>query len=421
MLIHEFRYKGNDLYCEGVRLASLVEKIGTPCYVYSYKTLVEHLEKLKIAFRRIRPLICYSVKAGSNLALIRALVKRGAGLDIVSGGELFRARKAGCPGNRMVFAGVGKSEREIRSGLRANIFLFNVESVPELDTIQKVAAELGKKQAVALRLNPDVGAGGHKYTTTGSHENKFGITFSAARQIFLSPPRWPNLDISGIHVHIGSQILTSRPFVEALKRTLSYMRELEKLGVLIRVLDLGGGLGIIYDKERPQTPEEYARKMVPLLKGWRCRIIFEPGRFIVGNSGVFLTRVEYIKRTPKKNFIVVDGAMNDLIRPALYGAYHDIFPVRRNGAARIMLADVVGPICETGDFLALNRRLPSVKPGDSLAVLSAGAYGFSMSSNYNSRTRAAEVLVKGNKFYVIRRRETYPDLVRGESIPGFLK
>jgi len=421
VLIHEFRYKGSELYCERVRLSDLMEKVGTPCYVYSYKTFVDHFEDLEKAFGSVRPLICYSMKACSNLALIRALVKKGAGLDIVSGGELFRAQKIGCPPERIVFAGVGKNNDEIKKALKANILLFNVESESELNAIQRIAASLGKRARVALRLNPNVGAGGHAYTTTGGYLSKFGIDFDTARNIFLHRYRRPNVDICGVHVHIGSQILETKPFVEALKRTLVFIEEMRESGVKITHLDFGGGLGIIYNQEKAQSPANYAKSLTPLLKKSKCKIILEPGRFISGNSGILLTRVQYIKPTAKKHFIIVDGAMNDLVRPALYGSFHDICPVKRNGRVHKVRADVVGPVCESGDFLAKDRNLPEIAEGEALAVLSAGAYGFSMSSNYNSRPRAAEVLVKGNKFYVIRSRESYEDLIRGEKIPGFLK
>lgn len=421
MLIHEFRYVGSDLYCENVRLSDLIKKVGTPCFVYSYKTFVDHLESLKRAFRSVQPLICYSMKACSNLALIRALVKNGAGLDIVSGGELFRAAKVGCPASRIVFAGVGKSDIEIKKAIEAGILLFNVESESELNAIQRVAASLKQRASVALRLNPNVGAGGHAYTTTGGYLSKFGIDFGTAHRLFLYSHRWPNLDMRGVHVHIGSQILETKPFVEALKRTLGFIQDMRSHGIRIDYLDFGGGLGIIYDQEKAQSPAEYARRLAPLFKKVKCRIILEPGRFISGNSGVLLTRVQYMKPTAKKHFVIVDGAMNDLVRPALYGSYHDICPVRKNGRTAKIRADVVGPVCESGDFLAKDRKLTEVSEGDYLAVLSAGAYGFSMSSNYNSRPRAAEVLVKGNRFYVIRKRESYEDLIRGEKVPEFLR
>ncbi|MBI4430211.1 MAG: diaminopimelate decarboxylase [Candidatus Omnitrophica bacterium] len=419
--MHEFRYKGSDLYCEGVKLADLVDEVGTPCYVYSYKTFIEHFERLKKAFGSIQPLICYSMKACSNLALVRALVKKGAGLDIVSGGELFRAKKALCRGEKVVFAGVGKSDGEIRKALEVGVLLFNVESESELNAIQRIASSLKKRTSAALRLNPNIGAGGHAYTTTGGYLSKFGIDFETAQTLFLKRYRWPDVHLCGVHVHIGSQILETRPFVEALKRTLKFIEKIRLRGVKIQYLDFGGGLGIIYDRERAQSPADYAQGLVPFFRKSKCKIILEPGRFISGNSGVFLTKVQYVKPTAKKRFIIVDGAMNDLVRPALYGSFHDIFPVRRNGQARKILADVVGPVCESGDFLAKDRRLPEVNEGEYLAVLSAGAYGFSMSSNYNSRPRAAEVLVKGSRFYVIRRRELLNDLVRGERIPAFLR
>lgn len=422
MLIHEFRYKQNELYCEGVNLVRLARQVGTPCYIYSYRTLMEHLRGLQKAFRPLHPLICYSVKASSNLTLLRALVHGGAGLDIVSGGELFRALKASCPPERIVFAGVGKSEEEIRAALRSEILLFNAESVAELQTLNRLAGKLRKRPRVGLRVNPGVGAGGHAYTVTGGERHKFGIGFETAREILAGPERWPHLRICGLHLHIGSQILSADPFMRAIKKTLSFLDSLGEKKERIRYLDIGGGMGVVYDKERPQTPQQFASKIVPLLRQLSVKVILEPGRFIVANSGVLLTRVLYTKAAARKNFIIVDGGMNDLIRPALYDSFHDVYPLRKLARLRQSIrADVVGPICETGDFLARNRVLAPVAQGDFLAVLTGGAYGFSMSSNYNSRPRAAEVLVRENRYHLIRRRESYKDLIRGETIPAFLR
>ncbi len=420
-MIHDFQYKGNDFYCEQVRIEDIADQVGTPVYVYSYKILTEHLLKLQKAFRKVRPLICFSMKANENLALARALVKLGAGLDIVSGGELFRALAAGCPPSRIVYAGVGKTEREIREAIRAGILLFNVESVPELAVIDTLARRAGKKVKVSLRINPDVAARTHEYVKTAEKESKFGIDFDTARLAFTKKFAYPNVVLAGVHVHIGSQITEPAPFVNAFRKVLIFLAMLEREGHRVRYLNLGGGLGIIYRDEKPQTPKEFARRVVPILRGRSYRVILEPGRFIVGNAGVFVTRVLYVKRTPAKSFAIVDGGMNDLLRPSLYNAYHTVCAARRREDGRLVKADVVGPICESGDFLARDRLMREPSPGDVLAILGAGAYGFSMASNYNARPRAAEVLVRGKRFEVIRRRESYRDLVRGERIPAYLR
>ncbi|MFA4991860.1 MAG: diaminopimelate decarboxylase [Candidatus Omnitrophota bacterium] len=415
--MHEFGYKRNNLYCEGVELGGLAKRYGTPLYVYSKKTLLDHYRKIKEAFRPMNPLICFSMKANSNLALCKALVKEGAGLDIVSGGELHKALKTGVSSKKIVYAGVGKTPEEIESAMRHRIFLFNAESVPELEMINKIAGRLGIRQDVAIRLNPDIKPKTHRYITTGHGQNKFGLDFGAARGVFLNRSRFGNISISGIHVHIGSQIVEAKPFVKALERVVSFIKELERRDVNIRWLNIGGGLGIIYSNERPQTAREYAREILPILKKVKAGLILEPGRFIAGNSGALLTRVTYIKETPAKNFAIVDAGMNDLIRPSLYEAHHEILPVRSLsfGAARgIRAYDVVGPICESGDFLGKARKFIDLKEGDLLAVMSAGAYGFSMSSNYNLRPRPAEVVVDGKKVRLARRRETYADLMRTE-------
>jgi diaminopimelate decarboxylase len=415
----EFNIKNNQLYCEGLRVQDLAEKYGTPLYVYSYGTLVDHFLKLKQAFRQINPLICYSVKANSNLAILKALVDKGAGLDIVSGGELFRALKAGCPAKRIVYASVGKTDREIEEAICRGILFFNVESVSELENINRIAARLGKLTNVAIRINPDVEPKTHKYITTGKLTNKFGIDLDSARQILLLRKALGYVRISGLHIHIGSQITESDPYVAAIKKMVAFIRLLKKSGVAIEYLNIGGGLGIIYDKETPQTAANYAKKVLPLLKNTGLKVIMEPGRFIVGNAGILVVKVLYIKSTPKKKFVIVDGGMNDLIRPALYEAYHNIIPLKGSKDQRIRgseKVDVVGPICESGDFFAKERRLPKFKEGEYIAVMSAGAYGFSMSSNYNSRRRAQEVMVDKDKVFVIRKRETFEDLIRNEMI-----
>jgi len=395
--------------------------VGTPFYLYSYKTLVEHLIKIKRAFRPLRPLICFSMKSNGNLAVLRALVKNGAGLDLVSGGELFRARRVGCPASKMVYAGVGKADHEIEEAIRVGILLFNVESIPELERIQHIAGRLGKKVNVSLRLNPEVDPETHVHVATGKAESKFGLDLETAHLIFMRAHAYPNLSLCAVHVHIGSQIVRGEPFVKAFRKVLIFLTSLEQKGTRIQYLNLGGGLGIIYSDERPQTAQEFAKKILPLFRGRRYQLIFEPGRFIVGNAGIFVTQVLYVKRTKLKNFAIVDGGMNDLLRPALYGSFHDIWFVERNGSAKTFRYDVVGPLCESGDFLARDRLLQELRAGDFIALAGAGAYGFTMSSNYNGRPRAAEVLVQGARFDVVRQRETYRDLVRGERIPKWLE
>ncbi|MFA5287702.1 MAG: diaminopimelate decarboxylase [Candidatus Omnitrophota bacterium] len=412
--MHDFKYKNNNLYCEKVRVEDLARRFGTPLYIYSYHTLVSHFIKLRDAFKSINPLICYSVKANSNLTILKALVDKGAGLDIVSGGELFRARKAGCPPEKIVYASVGKTTLEIEEAIKSGILFFNVESYPELENIQHIAKRLRKAVNVSLRINPDVEPKTHKYITTGKLTNKFGIDFKSAKQIILLARAFSYLKITGLHIHIGSQITTSTPYVAALKKVIAFIAALKKEGVALEYLNIGGGLGIIYDKEAPQTAQRFASQVLPLLKKTGLKIIMEPGRFIVGNAGVLVAKVLYIKNTPKKKFIIVDAGMNDLIRPALYEAYHTILPLNKIKGKE--MADMVGPICESGDFIAKGRSLPKVKEGEYLAVMGGGAYGFSMSSNYNSRRRAEEVMVSKDKVFVIRTREAYQDLIRNESI-----
>jgi len=413
--MHEFKYKNNQLYCENVRVEALARRFGTPLYVYSYGTLIDHFIKLRDAFRPIRPLICYSVKANSNLAILRSLVKQGAGLDIVSGGELYRALKVGCPENKIVYASVGKTDQEISTAISKGILFFNAESLPELENINRIARKLDKITRVAIRINPDVEAKTHKFITTGKITNKFGIDLESAYRILLLRAKFENLDICGLHIHIGSQITESAPFVAAIKKVTDFIKRLESKGITLEYLNIGGGMGIVYDNETPQTARIYAGKIIPFLEKTGLKIIMEPGRFISGNAGILLTKVLYIKKTPKKKFIIVDGGMNDLIRPALYSAYHSILPLRKLAATE--KADVVGPICESADFLAKERKIAKVREGDYLAAMGAGAYGFSMSSNYNSRARPAEIMVVKDKVFVIRKREGYADLVRNELTP----
>ncbi|MBU1121563.1 MAG: diaminopimelate decarboxylase [Candidatus Omnitrophota bacterium] len=416
--MHYFKYRGKELYCEGVKVSSIAVKFGTPVYVYSKRTILEHFQKIDKAFKKISPLICYSIKANSNLAILKILVQVGAGLDIVSGGELYRAREVKCSSKKIVYASVGKTEDEIRAAIKYGILLFNVESFPELSRINKVARELRKKVDVALRVNPDVEPKTHKYIITGKKETKFGMDIDTVRDIFLKRDDFRYLDVCGIHIHIGSQITQSAPFIKAIKKIKTLIGDLAKKGVDLKYFNIGGGLGIVYDDETPQTAEVFAKAVLPMLKDSSLSTILEPGRFIVGNAGIVVTKVSYIKDTPSKNFIIVDAGMNDLLRPSLYEAYHKIIPVTQNTKHKTRntkKSDVVGPICESGDFLGKDRYL-NVEEDDYLAVLGAGAYGFSMSSNYNSRPRAVEVLVDGNNVHCIRKREAYSDLIKGERI-----
>ncbi|MBU4377256.1 MAG: diaminopimelate decarboxylase [Candidatus Omnitrophica bacterium] len=416
--MHEFKYRDNILYCEDVRVADIAKKVGTPFYLYSYQTIVDHFRKLKDAFREIDPLICFSMKSNANLAVCKALLNEGAGLDIVSGGELYRAIKAGADPKKIVYASVGKKKEEIREAIRRGIFMFNVESVAELALINRIAGNMSKKIDVAIRVNPDVKPKTHKHITTGTKETKFGIALSVVENIFDNSNRYRHLNLIGLHIHIGSQITEAAPYIKAIKKVISFIKDAR---IDVKSLNIGGGLGIIYSKEKPQTAKEFANAILPLFKGSGLRIILEPGRFIIGNSGILVTSVLYVKKTQSKKFVIVDAGMNDLIRPSFYEAYHEIAPVTRRPGAAMDNIDVVGPICESGDFLAKDRRFQEVRPGDILAVMSAGAYGFSMASNYNARPRPCEVMVINGRFYIIRRRERYEDLIRGESIPKALK
>ena len=414
--MNPFQFLHGELHAEGVALSRLGTQFGTPLYVYSYSTLIGHYLKLKEAFRGVNPLICYSVKANSNLAILKSLVDRGAGLDIVSGGELFRAIKAGCPPKRIVYASVGKTDGEIRVSIRRGILFFNAESLAELDNINRIAKIFGKVVKVAIRINPDVEPKTHKFITTGKITNKFGIDLATAAKIFTFRKNFSNLNICGIHIHIGSQITESAPYVAAILKVTDFIKKLTKQHIKLEYLNIGGGLGIIYDKENPQTAERFADRVVPLLKKTGLKIILEPGRFIVGPAGILVTKALYVKTTPFKKFVIVDAGMNDLIRPALYEAYHQLLPLDEVKSAEKEVVDVVGPICESSDYLAKERLMPKINAGDCLAVMGAGAYGFSMASNYNSRRRPAEVLVKGNRAFLIRKRESFIDLIRDEKI-----
>lgn len=417
--MHSFKYKHHQLYCEDVSVKAIAEAAGTPVYIYSHQTLIDHYTKLMQAFKPVAPMICFSMKANSNLAVLRALVNAGAGLDAVSGGELYKALRVGCEPSKVVFASVGKTEAEIREALRVGILLFNVESAQELETIERIAAHMNKKAPVALRINPGVEAHTHAHITTGGHGHKFGIDIAAAEALIRGRAQFPHVQIKGLHLHIGSQILEAKPFLEALEKVSGLIARSAALGAPIEYLDIGGGLGIIYrEDDKPQTAKEFAQAVLPLLKKLQVKIILEPGRFIAGNAGILVARVLYLKESPRKTFVVLDAGMNDLIRPALYGAYHEIQPVVQDPhASGTMTADIVGPVCETGDAFASDRKLPPVKSGDLVAIMSAGAYGFSMASHYNSRPNPAEVLVRGEHHYIVRRREKPQDLIRHEVIP----
>lgn len=414
--MHYFTYKKNSLYCENLKVQKLAEEFGTPIYIYSAKTIIDHFLKIKRAFGRINPLICYSVKANSNLSILKLLEAQGSGLDIVSGGELYRAQKIKCPGRKIVYASVGKTEQEIINAVKYGILMFNIESLPELEKVSQIARKLSETVNAALRVNPDIEPKTHKYITTGKKETKFGMDINTVKDILLNRNKFLNLNIIGVHIHIGSQITEAPPFIKAITKIITLIEEVKADGVRLEYFNIGGGLGIIYDKEKPQTADEFAQKIIPLLKKISLKIILEPGRFIVGNAGILVTKVTYVKNTPYKKFIIVDAGMNDLIRPSLYDSYHNIVPlIQSNEKNDKHAADIVGPICESGDFLGKNRNL-NVRENDYLAVQGAGAYGFSMSSNYNSRPRCAEVLVKNNKAYLIRKRESYKDIITKEII-----
>jgi len=418
--MHFFRYKNNELFAEGVSVRKLAERYGTPLYVYSYNTLLRHFDAYDNAFDSYPHIICFALKANSNLAILRLLAKHGGGADIVSGGELFTALKAGISPKKIVYAGVGKTEEEIRFALKSKILMFNVESEDELKEIDRIAGEMKTKAPVALRINPDIDPETHPYISTGLKKHKFGMPIENAIEYYKIANRLKNISVIGIHKHIGSQITKISPFVDALKRILILLDELNKQGVNIRYLDIGGGLGIPYKDEEPPVPEDLAKNLLPLLKGRKLTLIMEPGRSIVGNAGILVTKTLYLKQGIEKEFIIVDAGMNDLMRPSLYGAYHQILPVEKKKRADTF-ADVVGPICESGDFFAKEREMSRVRQGEHLAIMSAGAYGFSMGSNYNSRPRPAEVMVKGKEYFLIRERETYRTLINGEKIPDFLK
>ena len=422
--MNAFQYRDGQLHCEGVALRRLAAEFGTPLYVYSQGHIVGQYGSLDHAFTGIDHLICCSVKANGNLALLRAMTRAGAGFDVVSGGELYRVLRAGGDPARCVFAGVGKTRDEIEYALKLGIYSFNVESEPELRAIDSVARRLGKRAPIALRVNPGVDPDTHRYVSTGRHESKFGISISRALEVYRAAAQLRGIAIRGVQMHIGSQITKTAPFVLAIRKIATIGPLIERLRELaprtLEFFDVGGGLGIRYHRERPPTAAEFAQAVRPHLERTGLRILLEPGRYVFGNGGVLVTRVLYVKRTPVKRFVITDAAMNDLIRPSLYESYHEIVPLSAHPARRKMTADVVGPVCESGDFLARGRKVAAVSEGDYLAVMSAGAYGMAMASNYNARPRPAEVLVNGRRYQLVRPRELVKDLVAGETIPEWL-
>jgi diaminopimelate decarboxylase len=410
-----FTYENKEMYCEGVKIADIVRAIGTPAYIYSKASFVESFREFDTAFSAVDHLVCYSLKANSNLNVCRIFYDAGSGIDCNSGGEFFRAIKAGVDPHRVVFTGVGKTEEEIRSVLQHPIIMLKVESLQELHLINTIAGELNIKAPVGIRINPDVDAKTHPYISTGLSENKFGIDSSQAIHSFELAASLPNLRPVGIDMHIGSQITSAGPFIEACKKLAELAAALKGRGIALSHFDVGGGLGISYDRGTSTSPRELAKELLPILKGVGCKILFEPGRFLTANAGILATKVLYTKQNRDKNFIIVDAAMNDLLRPSLYKAFHQIKPVVQKSSGTIV-ADIVGPVCESGDFFAQGREIEKSEQGDLLAVMSAGAYSFVMSSNYNQRRRAPEVIVDGTNYYVVRERETYEDLTAKEHL-----
>jgi len=416
--MHHFEFKDGQLYCEQTAVSSIAKEIGTPFYLYSTATLRRHFSAFDGAFS-LPHVTCFAVKSCSNLAILRLFAGMGGGADIVSGGELYRALKAGVDPKKIVYSGVGKTAAEIRAALEAGILLFNIESEQELDTVHGVAQSLGTVAPVSFRVNPDVDPKTHAYISTGLAKNKFGIPIDQGDAIYQKAQALPFTSVMGVSCHIGSQLTQVSPFIESLRKLKLFIARLQRQNIAVSYLDIGGGLGITYKEEEPPPPQQYADAIKEEMADLNCTLILEPGRVIVGNAGILVTEVLYTKRGGK-NFVIVDAAMNDLARPSLYGAHHGILPVNRPIDEKV-LADLVGPICETGDFLSRDKEIPNFSRGDLVAVMSAGAYGFSMSSNYNSRPRVAEVLVDGSGYHVIRSRESYEDLVKGENIPDFLR
>lgn len=431
--MHDFRYVGNKLFCEGVAVETLAKKFGTPLYIYSQRTLTGHFQKLDRALAPLDHLVCFAMKSNSNLSVLRTIANLGGSFDVVSAGELQRVIAVGGDPRKCVFAGVAKTEDEIEFALRKNVYSFNVESEPELQRINQIAARLKKIAPVAIRVNPGVDAYTHAKITTGTYENKFGIQFEQVKGVYARASKLKNLRLRGLQMHIGSQLTSVSPFEKAIRKVLPLVRQLAEKYEL-EFFSIGGGLGIVYEPALASgseswwkssaaknilTPQKYAERLLPLLKPLGLKILIEPGRFISGNAGILVTRVEYLKKTGRKNFVIVDAAMNDLIRPAFYDAYHEIVPLTKKSGA--ITADIVGGICESGDYFAKDRPLPKVGEGDYLALLSAGAYGSVMASNYNARPLATEILVNGKKFAVARERQPVKEIWRGEKVVAWLK
>ncbi|MEW6615402.1 MAG: diaminopimelate decarboxylase [Thermodesulfobacteriota bacterium] len=417
--MHDFQYKNDELYCEDIPISAIADSVGTPFYLYSHNTLLNHFKVFDSAFSSVKHLVCFSVKANSNIAVLKTFINQGGGVDIVSGGELFRALMAGADPEKIVYSGVGKRVDEIEFALQTGILMFNIESTQELKVIDSVAEKLGNRARISFRINPDIDPKTHPYISTGLKKNKFGINIKKSLEEYRHAMRLKNIDIVGVDCHIGSQITDVEPFVDALKRIKELVVELQKEGININYLDLGGGLGITYDQETPPHPNIYAQAIIKEVSNLNCTLILEPGRVIVGNAGILVTKALYTKKSEEKNFVIVDAGMNDLTRPTLYDSFQGVQPVKLMKKGEFV-ADLVGPICESGDFLAKDRKMPQFQRGDLVAVMSTGAYGFTMSSNYNSRPRIPEVMVAGDEFHIIREREEYDDLIKGENIPEFL-
>ncbi len=414
--MNQFKYKGSDLYVENVKIIEIIKRHGTPCFIYSKSSITEQFTSYKKSFKEHPHLICYAVKANSNLSILNHLVRLGSGFDIVSGGELKRVLAAGGDPKKVVFSGIGKSEAEISLALDMGIYCFNVESLDELDRIQKICGQKKVIANISLRVNPDVDAETHPYISTGLKENKFGIAWTDVIHTYKKASQLQNLSVIGIDCHIGSQITSTFPFIDSVKKILGLADDLEKLGIPIRHFDFGGGLGIRYEKEAPPSPKDWVRGLLSEVGMRKIKVILEPGRSIVGSSGVLVTKIEYLKKGETKNFLIVDAAMNDLLRPALYNSHHDIISIDKKGRSTETEYDVVGPICETADFLGKKRKL-DVKNGDYLAILDAGAYAMSMSSNYNSRVRPPEIMVDNEVISLIKPREKLEELFQDEIIP----
>ncbi len=411
-----FRYVNNELYVENVKVSDIIDEIGTPVYVYSKNHFISQFTKFDRAFKG-NHIICFAVKANSNLAVIKTFAELGAGADIVSKGELFRALKAGIEPSKIVFSGVAKTKDEVKYALEGGILMFNVESEDELLNINAVAKEKGKKAPISFRVNPDVDPKTHPYISTGLKKNKFGVPYDEALELYLKAKELENIEIVGVQFHIGSQLLDTTPIYDASVRIAKLVKELQGEGIEISVVDVGGGVGIVYNEDEDKEPsiETYAEQVEKAFNGFDLKLVFEPGRFLVGNGGVLVSRVVYHKSNGDKNFMIVDAGMNDLLRPSLYNAYHEIKPLVKKGNEKLK-CDIVGPICETGDFFARDYEIENVENGDCVVIFSAGAYGFTMSSNYNSRPRPAEVLVENDRFRIVRARETFEDLIRGEEL-----